>query len=64
MEDKTRMTTIVAMMLVLLPEIAKGAIYNVGDDAGWTLIGSPNYTAWAESKRFEVGDTICKFPSS
>uniref|UniRef100_A0A0E0LMF2 Phytocyanin domain-containing protein n=1 Tax=Oryza punctata TaxID=4537 RepID=A0A0E0LMF2_ORYPU len=34
------------------------AVYEVGDKTGWTIMGNPNYTAWAASKRFHLGDTV------
>ncbi|XP_020580006.1 mavicyanin-like [Phalaenopsis equestris] len=33
-------------------------IYTVGDSIGWTILNSPNYTAWAASKTFHVGDIV------
>ncbi|URE49823.1 Plastocyanin-like domain [Musa troglodytarum] len=38
--------------------LSEAAVYSVGDAVGWTILGSPNYTAWAISKRFNTGDTI------
>ncbi|MQM14367.1 hypothetical protein Taro_047295 [Colocasia esculenta] len=37
---------------------AAAAVHKVGDAAGWTIIGNVNYTAWAASNTFHVGDTI------
>ncbi|URE41098.1 Plastocyanin-like domain [Musa troglodytarum] len=37
---------------------SEGAVYKVGDAVGWTILGSPNYTAWSLSKNFKMGDTI------
>nr|XP_009417164.1 PREDICTED: mavicyanin [Musa acuminata subsp. malaccensis] len=51
-------TGLVALLLVAGAGPAEGAVYKVGDSAGWTIMGSPNYTAWAASKTFHVGDTI------
>ncbi|CAA7399306.1 unnamed protein product [Spirodela intermedia] len=34
------------------------ALYKVGDSAGWTATGNVNYSAWASSKTFHVGDII------
>ncbi|XP_064938690.1 mavicyanin-like [Musa acuminata AAA Group] len=51
-------TGLVALLLVAGAGPAEGAVYKVGDSAGWTIIGSPNYTAWAASKTFHMGDTI------
>ncbi|XP_009381441.2 mavicyanin [Musa acuminata AAA Group] len=38
--------------------LSEAAVYSVGDVVGWTILGSPNYTAWAISKSFNMGDTI------
>uniref|UniRef100_A0A0E0I2J5 Phytocyanin domain-containing protein n=1 Tax=Oryza nivara TaxID=4536 RepID=A0A0E0I2J5_ORYNI len=37
---------------------AAAAVYEVGDKTGWTIMGNPNYTAWAASKKFHLGDTV------
>ncbi|CAL1396802.1 unnamed protein product [Linum trigynum] len=37
---------------------AHGAVHKVGDSAGWTTIGSPDYKQWAVTKTFELGDVI------
>uniref|UniRef100_A0A1D1YMT8 Mavicyanin n=1 Tax=Anthurium amnicola TaxID=1678845 RepID=A0A1D1YMT8_9ARAE len=34
------------------------AVYRVGDSAGWTVTKNMNYTAWAASKTFRVGDAV------
>ncbi|XP_043707231.1 mavicyanin-like [Telopea speciosissima] len=39
-------------------EISLAAEYKVGESTGWTTLGNYNYTAWAESKTFRVGDII------
>ncbi|WOK91821.1 hypothetical protein Cni_G00512 [Canna indica] len=55
------MTTAMALLVVLLAAgvgLSEGAVYKVGDSIGWTIMGSPNYTAWTVSKNFQVGDTI------
>jgi hypothetical protein len=38
--------------------VAAAAVYEVGDKAGWTIMGNPNYGAWAASKKFQLGDTV------
>ena len=38
--------------------MASAAVYEVGDKVGWTIMGNPNYGAWAASKKFSVGDTL------
>ncbi|KAF5727065.1 mavicyanin [Tripterygium wilfordii] len=35
-----------------------GAVYKVGDSAGWTDQGGVDYKKWASSKTFYVGDII------
>ncbi|KAG0500621.1 hypothetical protein HPP92_000693 [Vanilla planifolia] len=39
-----------------IPSAAK--VFTVGDSIGWTVLNSPNYTAWTFSKTFRVGDSI------
>ncbi|KVH93578.1 mavicyanin [Cynara cardunculus var. scolymus] len=41
-----------------LMHTAIGAVYKVGDTAGWTTIGNVNYKQWAATKTFQLGDTI------
>nr|KAJ0207348.1 hypothetical protein LSAT_V11C500282440 [Lactuca sativa] len=41
-----------------------GALYMVGDSAGWTTIGNVNYKQWAATKTFQFGDTIGTYLSS
>ncbi|KAJ8480497.1 hypothetical protein OPV22_024224 [Ensete ventricosum] len=38
--------------------LSEAAVYSVGDVVGWTILGSPNYTAWAISQSFKMGDTV------
>lgn len=42
---------------------AAAAVYEVGDKTGWTIMGNPNYTAWAASKKFHLGDTVGTYVS-
>ena len=42
--------------VAFLPVLAIATEHLVGDDKGWTL--NFNYTAWAETKQFVVGDTL------
>jgi hypothetical protein len=42
----------VAVMLVMCTGVAVAAMYEVGDKAGWTIMGNPNYDAWVVSKKF------------
>ncbi|CAN1280291.1 unnamed protein product [Linum perenne] len=59
--------TVVLSMAVLLQLVihAHGAVHKVGDSAGWTTIGSPDYKKWSATKSFQVGDIVRKsqFPS-
>jgi hypothetical protein len=51
-----------ALLLVLSSslQVSHGAVYKVGDSAGWTTIGNVDYRQWAATKTFEVGDIIRK----
>ncbi|XP_062213164.1 blue copper protein 1a-like [Phragmites australis] len=53
-----QMLVVVAAVLAIafLPSLAVGTEHWVGDESGWSL--GFNYSAWAETKRFEVGDTL------
>ncbi|XP_038689959.1 mavicyanin-like [Tripterygium wilfordii] len=44
--------------LMALCGACSGAVYRVGDSAGWTAMGGVDYNNWASSKTFHVGDTI------
>ncbi|XP_042418444.1 mavicyanin-like [Zingiber officinale] len=59
------MEKVMVMVAVVATAVAAGvgwrseaAVYKVGDAAGWTILGSPNYTAWAVTKNIHLGDTI------
>ena len=45
-----------SLAVAFLPGLAVATEHMVGDDKGWTL--NFNYTAWAETKQFVVGDTL------
>ncbi|KAF7068111.1 hypothetical protein CFC21_073893 [Triticum aestivum] len=45
-----------ALAVSFFPGLAVATEHMVGDDRGWTL--NFNYTAWAETKQFVVGDTL------
>ncbi|CAN6212047.1 unnamed protein product [Urochloa humidicola] len=51
-----------AALLVLavaaLAGVASAAVYEVGDKTGWTIMGNPNYGAWAASKTFHKNDVV------
>lgn len=52
----------VAAVLVMLAGAASAAVYTVGDKTGWTVMGNPDYGAWAASKKFHLGDTVGASP--
>lgn len=60
------MEKVMVMVAVVATAVAAGvgrsetAVYKVGDAVGWTILGSPNYTAWAVTKNIHLGDTIGK----
>ncbi|KAI4985393.1 hypothetical protein ZWY2020_018023 [Hordeum vulgare] len=57
MASKQMLVAVVAAAaLAFLPGLAVGTEHMVGDDKGWTL--NFNYTAWADTKQFVVGDTL------
>lgn len=47
-----------ALAVAVLAGVASAAVYEVGDKAGWTVMGNPNYAAWASSKKFRVNDVV------
>lgn len=51
---------VLALVLVISSSLCfcQGAVYTVGDSAGWTTIGNVNYKQWAATKTFDVGDII------
>ncbi|XP_039130449.1 mavicyanin-like [Dioscorea cayenensis subsp. rotundata] len=49
---------VITLSLIFYTGPSQGKVYKVGDSSGWTIIGNVNYTAWASSKTFRVGDTI------
>ena len=49
---------VAALTIAFLPGLAVAMEHVVGDDKGWAL--DFNYTAWAETKQFVVGDTLGK----
>uniref|UniRef100_A0A0D3GSL3 Phytocyanin domain-containing protein n=1 Tax=Oryza barthii TaxID=65489 RepID=A0A0D3GSL3_9ORYZ len=52
------MAVAAAALVVMWAGTAAAAVYEVGDKTGWTIMGNPNYTAWAASKKFHLGDTV------
>ncbi|KAF5727067.1 hypothetical protein HS088_TW22G00754 [Tripterygium wilfordii] len=51
---------IIAFMVSLMAIFGacSGAVYRVGDTAGWIATGAVDYNKWASTKTFHVGDTI------
>lgn len=47
-------------------QVSLGAVYMVGDSAGWTLpiLGIVDYNKCTSNKTFHVGDIISKLPLS
>ncbi|KAL3849871.1 hypothetical protein ACJIZ3_011753 [Penstemon smallii] len=45
-------------ILLALMRSYEGAVYKVGDSAGWSIIGNVDYNKWASSKNFRVGDIL------
>ncbi|XP_066397933.1 mavicyanin-like [Miscanthus floridulus] len=53
-----RAAAVAALLVVLWAGVASAAVYEVGDKTGWTIMGNPDYAAWASSKKFHLGDTV------
>ncbi|KAF3457164.1 hypothetical protein FNV43_RR01821 [Rhamnella rubrinervis] len=51
-------TMAVLILMAYKLQFSSGAVYKVGDSAGWTTIGNFNYKQWAATKTFQVGDII------
>ncbi|KAI0504832.1 hypothetical protein KFK09_015785 [Dendrobium nobile] len=59
--DSSRKAGLLLAVTVALwagPALSGGMIFTVGDSAGWTIGNNLNYTQWAASKTFHVGDTL------
>jgi hypothetical protein len=56
MASKQMLLLAVAVAVAFLPALDAATEHWVGDDKGWTL--GFNYTAWAQTKQFKVGDTL------
>ncbi|XP_042516147.1 mavicyanin-like [Macadamia integrifolia] len=50
--------TVILLLVMVSLDFSMTAVYKVGDSTGWTTLGNYNYTAWALSKTFRVGDII------
>jgi hypothetical protein len=46
------------LLLVMWVGVASAAVYEVGGTIGWTVMGNPDYAAWASSKQIVIGDTV------
>jgi hypothetical protein len=46
------------LAVAVLAGVASAAVYEVGDKIGWTIMGNPDYVAWASKKIFHVNDVI------
>ncbi|XP_019168019.1 PREDICTED: mavicyanin-like [Ipomoea nil] len=51
------LVSLVMLMMLWVP-VSMGAVYKVGDAAGWTTIGNVDYKLWSATKTFQVGDVI------
>ncbi|XWS46828.1 hypothetical protein CRYUN_Cryun14cG0101700 [Craigia yunnanensis] len=40
--------------------VSLGAVHKVGDPTGWTSIGKIDYSKWASTQSFHVGDSLRK----
>ncbi|XWS76399.1 hypothetical protein CRYUN_Cryun01aG0172900 [Craigia yunnanensis] len=50
---------IVAFLLMLaFFGVSIGAVYKVGDSTGWTSLGNIDYSKWASTQTFHVGDSL------
>ncbi|XP_020584565.1 mavicyanin-like [Phalaenopsis equestris] len=59
MASLLRKTMGLSLFLVLVSlKLSFGAVYEVGDDKGWTVNDKSYYTGWAKSKKFHVGDVL------
>lgn len=58
---ENRVVRILCLMFGLFVSVSNGAVYKVGDTAGWTTIGNVDYKHWAATKTFQIGDVIGNF---
>lgn len=53
---------VVALVVLLgLVGSSAGAVYKVGDSAGWTTMGNVNYGLWASKETIAAGDSVGEF---
>ncbi|KAL0414144.1 UNVERIFIED_CONTAM: Early nodulin-16 [Sesamum radiatum] len=57
MADHTKSCVVLIFLMMAFLERSMGAVYTVGDSAGWTNTGV-DYESWASSHTFKVGDTV------
>ncbi|XP_078181469.1 mavicyanin-like [Carex rostrata] len=49
---------LVLLLLLGLTSFCTAAVLKVGDNKGWTIMGNVNYSAWASTQKFQIGDVI------
>ncbi|VVA38539.1 PREDICTED: mavicyanin [Prunus dulcis] len=54
----SNIATLVFVVMMAFSGACSGAVYRVGDSAGWTSRGLVDYNKWALAKDFNVGDTL------
>ncbi|XVF21770.1 hypothetical protein REPUB_Repub12eG0118600 [Reevesia pubescens] len=54
----SKRTMLAFLFMLRLLGVTLGAVYKVGDSAGWTIMGNIDYSQWASTKSFHVGDSI------
>ncbi|XP_020553011.1 mavicyanin-like [Sesamum indicum] len=57
MADYTKSCIVLMFLMMAFLEGSMGAVYKVGDSAGWTITGV-DYEKWASAHTFKVGDTV------
>ncbi|KAL0456847.1 UNVERIFIED_CONTAM: Early nodulin-like protein 3 [Sesamum latifolium] len=57
MADHTKSCVVLMFLMMAFLEGSMGAVYQVGDSAGWTITGV-DYEKWASAHTFRVGDTV------
>ncbi|KAL6990474.1 hypothetical protein U1Q18_044420 [Sarracenia purpurea var. burkii] len=55
---KKPVVLLVLVMVMAVCGVSMGAVYKVGDSAGWTNTDHLDYKSWSSTKTFHVGDTI------
>ncbi|MED6123922.1 hypothetical protein PIB30_054156 [Stylosanthes scabra] len=53
-----RAIVLLMVIAVAAVKVSYGAVYKVGDSAGWTTLGNIDYRKWSAPKNFQIGDTI------